>query len=115
MPENWPATLPQAWLQDGYQETMPEVIVRTEMDAGPAKTRRRFTAQVTPIKARMHLTADQKGYFEAFFNTTLKGGALSFYFPHDGSDTFRFAKPLPALSPKGGTRWLLDCNLEKLP
>lgn len=114
MPENWPDTLPQAWLQEGYQETLPEVMIRSEMDAGPAKVRRRFTAQVAPIKSKMVLTAAQKGYLETFFNTTTAGGSLSFTFPHDGSDILRFTKS-PTFSFKGGLTWTADFDLEKLP
>lgn len=113
MAQNWPSTLPQAWLNDGYQETLPNVMIRSEMDAGPAKSRRRFTAQVTPIKAQLLLTTAEKGYLETFFNTTIAGGALSFTFPHDGSDVLKSVKP-PTLS-KIGLSWLVDWDLEKLP
>lgn len=113
MPENWPSTLPQAWLNEGYQETMPDVMIRTEMDAGPAKSRRRFTAQVTPIKAAMLLTTAEKGYLETFFNTTTAGGSLSFTFPHDGADVLRFTTA-PTFS-KSGVAWAVDFELEKLP
>ena len=114
MPVNWPDTLPQFWQQDGYQETLPDVTIRSEMDAGPAKSRRRFTAQVTPIKSKMNLSVAQKGYLETFYNTTTAGGSLSFTFPHDGADVLRFIKP-PVLSKKSGLRWTADFELEKLP
>ena len=113
MPQNWPDTLPQGWLIDGYQETLPDVVQRTEMDAGPAKSRRRFTCQVTPIKARLLLTDTEKGYLETFFNTTTAGGSLSFTYPHDGSDVLRFVKS-PTIS-KSGLHWSVDFELEKLP
>jgi len=114
MPKNWPDTLPQLWLQGGYQETLPDVMIRTEMDAGPAKSRRRFTVQVTPIKGKMTLTTIQKGYLETFFNTTTAGGSLSFTFPHDGAEVLRFTKP-PMLAKKAGLMWDADFELEKLP
>jgi hypothetical protein len=113
MAQNWPSTLPQAWLQDGYQETLPETAVRTEMDVGPAKVRRRFSVQVTPIQARMLMTTAQKGYLETFYNTTTVGGALSFNFPNSGSDVLRFVKS-PGFS-QSGLNWTVDFDLEKLP
>lgn len=113
MSANWPDTLPQAWLNEGYQETLPDVMIRTQMDAGPAKVRRRFTCQVTPIKARLLLTTTEKGYLETFFNTTTAGGSLSFTFPHDGADVLRFTKA-PTFS-KTGLAWAVDFELEKLP
>lgn len=33
----WPVTLPQDVLIDGYDEKVPEMTLRTQMDAGPAK------------------------------------------------------------------------------
>jgi hypothetical protein len=113
MSENWPDTLPQEWMQDGNQETLPAVMQRTEMDVGPAKARRRFTAQVKPLKRRLILTPTEKGYFETFFDTTISGGALSFTFPHNGSDVLRFTKE-PTLS-QVGVSWIADIELEKLP
>ena len=41
---DWPATLPQEILAEGYEEGLPDVLVRTKMDAGPDKVRRRATA-----------------------------------------------------------------------
>ena len=113
MPQNWPDTLPQAWLNEGYQETLPNVMIRSEMDAGPAKSRRRFTAQVTPIKAQLLLTTTEKGYLETFFNTTTAGGSLSFTFPHNGADVLRFTEA-PTFS-KTGLAWTVDFELEQLP
>jgi len=114
MSQNWPDTLPQSWSQDGYQETLPNVVQRTEMDAGPAKTRRRFTCQVTPIKGKMVLTTAQKGYIETFYNTTTAGGSLSFTFPHDGADVLRFVSP-PVITPFAAIDWEAAFELEKLP
>ncbi len=114
MSENWPDTLPQVFIQSGYQETLPEVAIRTQMDAGPAKVRRRFTVQVVPIKGQMRLTSAQKSYLETFFNVTLAGGSLAFTFPHDGSVILRFTKP-PAISPAGGLNYVADMDLEQLP
>jgi len=113
MPE-WPDTLPQVWLQEGYQETLPNVMVRTEMDAGPAKSRRRFTCQVTPIKSQMIVTEAQKVIIEGFYNDNLAGGCLSFTFPHSGADVLRFIKP-PEMSKAAGLMWRAHFELEKLP
>ena len=114
MSQNWPDTLPQAFSQDGYQETLPNVTIRSEMDAGPAKSRRRFTCQVTPIKGQMVLTTAQKGYLKTFYNTTTAGGSLSFTFPHDGADVLRFVGP-PVITPFAAIDWMADFELEKLP
>lgn len=41
---NWPETLPQSPLLDGWRETPADNTVRTAMEAGPAKVRARGTA-----------------------------------------------------------------------
>ena len=73
----WPASLPQ-FVDRPHTEGMPDALLRTPMDAGPAKTRRRFTAGIKPVKAQMDLTAAQAATFETFFDVTLKAGALAF-------------------------------------
>ncbi|QLH37711.1 MAG: hypothetical protein HWD60_00095 [Defluviicoccus sp.] len=40
----WPSSLPQKPLVDGFSETAPNLVVRSPMDVGPAKVRRRATA-----------------------------------------------------------------------
>lgn len=74
----WPGTLPQVLLRSGYQETQPKLVVRTNMDAGPAKVRRRFTANVTPVKGKIIVTADQLSTLVAFWSNDCAGGALQF-------------------------------------
>ena len=40
----WPSSLPDHVLQQGHNESLANVTSRSQMDAGPAKVRRRFTA-----------------------------------------------------------------------
>lgn len=120
MPTNptWPATLPQGFLVDGYREVMPKTTIRTPMDAGPAKVRRRFTAGVRMLSGRTAMTREQTETLDTFFNTTLAGGALSFDWTHPRTQapmTCRFASE-PEFSPQsGGMRWIVTLNLEILP
>ena len=74
----WPAALPQDFQIDGYGETLPDVTIRTKMDAGPAKVRRRFTANVRPIKCKLKVTDTQYVALASFFQNDCAGGALSF-------------------------------------
>ena len=74
----WPAGLPQSPLLRGYQRTMPDLIVQTEMDAGTPKARQRFTAASEPVTWNTLLTDVQKDTLETFYKTTVAGGALSF-------------------------------------
>ena len=68
---SWPATLPQNFKADGYSETGDEVVVRTEMDAGPPKVRRRHTAKTTLLGGRMILTKTQVATLESFLILTV--------------------------------------------
>lgn len=92
----WPDTLPQSPLADGYGETAPDNTVRTEMEQGPAKIRRRGTAAVRKLRFALLLDAAQVETLDDFYAETLAGGALAFTFPQprgDGTVQCRFVKP----------------------
>ena len=74
----WSATLPQELFVAGYGQSAPAVTIKSSMDAGPAKVRRRFTAGISPVSGTMIMTAAQLATFQTFYNTTLLGGALRF-------------------------------------
>jgi len=74
----WPSVLPQDFQIDGYNETLPDVTIRTKMDAGPAKVRRRFTTNVRPIKCKLKVTDTQYVALASFYQNDCAGGALSF-------------------------------------
>jgi len=87
------------------------------MDAGPAKTRPRFTAGVRPIQIPMIMTDDQVTTLETFYTTTLAGGALKFDFrlPRTGAVvTYRFTGP-PQWTLVESKRWRVTLPLEVLP
>lgn len=77
----WPSTLPLP-LQSGSSETPPKNAIRTEMDAGPAKVRRRYTAAARAFSLRYHMTAAQIGTFDTFYVTTSQGQSLAFTWNH---------------------------------
>ena len=114
----WPPSLPQDVLVQGYDEALAENVVRTTMDAGPAKVRRRFTAGVRNFRLTVYLTRTQTDTLESFFDTTVKDGSLPFDWTHprkQTSVTFRFVTP-PRFHPDGsGARWLTTLDLEVLP
>ena len=96
---------------------MPDMVVRTEMDAGPAKLRRRFTAAVRPLKGRIEITRAQAATLETFYVTTLAGGALPFDWTSPRTletVSMRFVSP-PRVGILKGTVWFADLDLEILP
>ncbi len=117
----WPASLPQsAFLK--VAEVRQSAVIRTAMDSGPAKLRRRFTAAVRNLDVAMFLDGTQKATFDTFFNTTLAEGALSFDWTDpvtDSTISMRFREPATWNQIRTGTvanrLWQADLALEVLP
>ena len=114
----WPSDLPQQPLVQGFSETAPQLAVRTSMDVGPAKVRRRATAGVTQLKCAFRLSAAQRASLLTFWQTTLAAGARSYTWTHPISGaaiTCRIVEP-PGFTPAaGGVAWLAALSIEVLP
>lgn len=112
----WPAALPQALLL-GLTETAPNLTIRTQMEAGPAKVRQRFTAAPRPVQGELVLTESQANTLDTFYVTTLAGGALRFGWRHPRTDaavTYRFTEP-PSYQQIGALQYRVAMKLEILP
>ena len=71
----WPDRLPLPTLE-GYGISPGEAVLRTEMEAGPARQRRRFTDVPSRIAVRWVLRPDQFALFEAWYRwVAAEGGA----------------------------------------
>lgn len=115
----WPTTgsFPQVVMYEGYQEDVPLTTVRTTMDTGPQKVRRRFTAGPRPFKVQLALTTAQVATLDDFFVNTCYGGALSFTWTHPrtgAGGTFRFKQGI-AYSRQGPDLWFAKFEMELLP
>lgn len=112
----WPASLPQKPFR-GLTEVRQPAALRTIMDAGAAKTRKRFTAAVRNIDIPMVFTKAQRATFDTFFITTLSEGALEFDWedPVDESTTISFRFRNPPKMTKAAGEWKTILNLEVLP
>jgi hypothetical protein len=117
MTATWPIGLPDAPLQQGFQETVPKNTARFETDAGPAKVRRRFTAGVRGLKCSFLFTAAELATFDEFVVDTLEGGALQFAWtdPRTSAAITARIKDQPQYRPAGGTDWIAECEIEVLP
>lgn len=115
---DWPITLPQALLINGYAEAPANTSLRTAMDAGPAKVRRRFTAGVRPISGQIIVTTAQLAILKTFYNITSQSGALRFNWndPLDSTTgvEMRFAAE-PNWVPISGSKFQVSLDLEILP
>jgi len=115
----WPATLPPP-LAGSYREASPQTAVRTQMEVGPAKVRRRAAVGVRQLAFSMHLTLAELNTLRTFFETTTAAGALSFDYTHPvfgTAETARFISDNPPTwgRHEDGFDYLVDVNLELLP
>ena len=113
----WPNNLPARPLNDGFQEVMADTLLRTTMDQGPAKLRRRGTAGVGALSLQYILSAAEVAALKTFYHDTLGGGALAFIFTHPvtlASLTCRFKSP-PSFSNLNGGYFRVRVELEVLP
>ncbi len=113
----WPAGLPQSPLIAGFEEEVPDIALRTEMDSGPDKLRRRFTASVRPMKYPLILTKAEVATLDTFYVATLQAGTLSFTHTHPrtaAAISIRFTKP-PKYQPFKDDLWSSILDWEILP
>mgnify|MGYP001455401073 CR=1 FL=1 len=113
----WPETLPQSPLIDGFRETPANSSLRTEMEAGPAKLRRRTTAAAATLSLTFIISAAQLAALDAFYADTLQGGTLAFDFTHPVTGetvSCRFRQP-PSRGTLNGGYFRAGVELEVLP
>lgn len=113
---SWPDTLPVMLRLEGLNETLGNNLIRSEMDSGPVKVRRRSTAAPDDISGTMVLTSVQTDVLDEFYLHALAGGALPFLMRHPRTQAlnrFRIKKP-PTYTPAQGL-WIAGLTLEKLP
>ena len=87
MSETWPSSLPTDILTDGFSQKARPNSIRTQMEAGLDKVRRRYTSEIVDSAVSMVMTFTQYSALEVFYNTTLQGGTLSFNFTDPADDT----------------------------
>lgn len=79
MAYTWPGSLPQV-PQKGYTEDKGFILIKTPMDAGPAKIRKRGK-RPDMLNVSFIMTSAEVGYLQNFVENTLLGTAR-FNFPH---------------------------------
>jgi hypothetical protein len=114
---SWPATLPQYVQQAGYGESLPDQTIESQVDAGPPKSRRRFTKNARQVQATIWCDAAQRAAFELFHADTLQGGVLPFLWVNPITQVaalYRFRRPPPALTAFAGGHIAIAMNLLQL-
>jgi len=112
----WPQTLPLPTVQ-GYSVQPGEAILRTEMDAGLARQRRRFTNVPTKVQVRWIMRRDQYAVFEGWYRWKAREGANWFYVTLLGGlglleQEARFTRQFTSQLVAGGTLWEVTSELE---
>jgi hypothetical protein len=117
MAQAWPSSLQQLLSEANFAYEIADTALRTDMDIGPQKVRRRFTRPVNSLNGSIYLTTDQFGFFYTFYNTTLNGGVLPFEFLHPITKelkNWRFKGPA-RVSSIGGGNFTVEFTWEELP
>ena len=117
---DWPSTLPQDLLREGYQEAIPDNRISDNFDIGPAGRRRRSTATPFSVTGKMLMSTAQWEDLKEFCVNTIVGMSLPFGFPEHGVSTpsewlvrFVEAPSRSAISVEG--YWEVSIQLEVLP
>lgn len=115
----WPPTLPQK-PNTNYSESGGVLILRTPMDAGPAKMRKRG-AKPSPLQLTFDMSTEQVEVLEIFAKDTLQG-VTRFGFPHPRTGDIIEARIIPQgdgelyninyILPE---RWSVSMQFEVLP
>lgn len=92
----WPETIPQCPTLEGYSETPMDNRLVSNVDAGPRKIRRRFTAVPISVSERYIMNKTEFLAFRDWYRDETKDGSLRFIKKHpiDGLDKeYRFVDP----------------------
>lgn len=114
----WSSLVPDTFQRDGFSNTLQSGLIRTDMETGNAKQRRRFTATTRTFAGNIIMTTAELAYFETWFDTVVFGGALAFDFPHPVTGTttemrFKHQDPIYQIDPDGDTGdWRVSFTLE---
>ena len=74
----WPELLPADFLAEGLSIQPQSNVIRTTMDAGPKKARRRYTARTVNFSGKQRFDDDELAVFEQFYHVVLADGVLRF-------------------------------------
>lgn len=87
----WPTQLPGG-TTEGYVFEPRAQFARTDMDAGPARQRRRFTSAPTHVQMQWFFTRAQMEIFESWFEHEIAGGSAWFEIPLWGGVGYRMTE-----------------------
>lgn len=112
----WPSTLPRPQVP-GYSLEPGQAFLRTTMDAGPARQRRRFSTTPTSVPVSFKVSQDQLATFEAWHHYEISDGAGWFTVTLANgkglvSCEAHFSGPYKAAPESSILRWVISGTLE---
>ena len=111
----WPSSLPQVIRLEGLSGKKKSNVVRTQMDAGPQKARRRYTVSSKVFTGSVVLTEAQRELLEDWYDNILGSGVLRFVMKDPQTlepSEFRFLEEYTEESSDG--LWIITMQLEKM-
>lgn len=114
--DNWPSNVPSCFILGSQSEQLGDGLIRSQMDTGPAKVRRRSSAMPGALSGSIRMTDPQVASLRTFVHGTLMGGALPFNFPDQRGGTIlaRLAG-MPSWQRMTGNTYLVSLSIEILP
>jgi len=115
----WPTSLPafEEPLLSSYNEKPGTTTVRTEMEVGPAKIRKRTTAEVDRFEVAYIMTGSQVATFDGFYDSTTAQGALRFdaTHPRTGNTVEVRFRDRPQFKKSAPDVWRVSFPVEVMP
>jgi len=112
----WPPGITQ-WVDQGtFREILPNPSIRSEMDSGDPKTRRRFSAVPRQFSASIECDDAEYALFYTFYTTAVYGDALPFDWVHPIERTlmtFKFNGEISRVV-RGGQTYRLSFNMTEV-
>lgn len=117
MIQTWPVTLQTRLAEINFSLVFGDTTITSDVDAGIAKKRARYTRGVDQFSGTIYLTIDQFLDFETFYKVSLNNGVNKFYYNHPITQVpsvFRF-KGTPSVSSLGAGQFTSSFSWELIP
>lgn len=101
-----------------FQEAPPNNIIRSTMDKGPEKVRRRTTANIRPVSFKLLLKRQDTQELDNFFTTDTLSGSMVFDFVHPRTEQLvkaRFVSAPQYADRSAGKFYEVAIELEIMP
>lgn len=114
----WPSGKRFTPLVGTFKESPPDNLIRSSMDKGPEKVRRRTTANIRPISFTLLLSKADTQVLDSFYTDDLYSGADEFTYTHPRTEevvTARFASTPEYNEQAGSGFYKASISLEIMP